>query len=136
MDDYTLIIWNKCVWKHYFRHHRVQFKDEYWKKIVTPLFKYIILSFDKSKEPTITNRLFDFLSLLLKRIIHMAIIFKPTDKRYSYIPYEIKRPHQYFRFLLHYFRKNKYSFFDYRLRTFYLSVSLGHIIADQTCLSI
>ena len=95
-------------------------------KNVTPLLKNIILSFNKYKEPTIRNILFHIFKNLAKK-------YEASLSTYHwYITYEIKRPHRYFWFLLHYFRKNKYSnFYDYRLRTFYLSVWLGHIIVDQ-----
>ena len=88
-------------------------------KNVTPLLKNIILSFNKSKEPTIRNILFI--------VIYISLVYNIWDQETSSI---------FLIFIALLSQKQILKFFDYRLRTFYLSVWLGHIIVDQKCLSI
>ena len=104
-------------------------------KNVTPLLKTNILSLDKSKKPTIRNIFVHILSLMLKKNntyghhIHRYLLIIG-------IYYMRSRNLINILIFIALLSQKQYSFFDYRLRTFYLSVWLGHIIVDQKCLSI
>ena len=89
-------------------------------KNVTPLLKTNILSLDKSKKPTIRN-----IFVHIHRYLLIIGIYYMRSRNLINILIFIALLSQ-----------KQHSFFGYRLRTFYLSVWLGHIIVDQNCLSI